>query len=48
MFENGRSALAFKSNHTKVLERFLNFLKQKETENENRVEDDLGQFLFKR
>ena len=31
-----------KSDHTKALERFLNFLKQKETEKENRVEDDLG------
>ena len=39
MFATGHSA---KSDHTKILERFLEFLKRKETEKENRVEDDLG------
>ena len=39
MFGTERSG---ESDHSKVLERFLKFLKRKETEKENRVEDDLG------
>ena len=30
------------SDHAKSLKKFMNFLKRKETEKENRVEDDLG------
>ena len=31
-----------KSDHSKSLKKFMKFLKQKEMEKENRVEDDLG------
>ena len=31
-----------RDDHSKLLENFVKFMKQKETEKENRVEDDLG------